>query len=175
MRPGALIFLLAGLLSLCAVVSSAFGQGKPGYCPRREGFGLCVEECSGDFSCPGKKKCCSNNCGHTCQTPLKERPGSCPFFPAVVRPPCINACRKDYNCPFPKKCCSSMCSRVCINPDSVAEKPGQCPGGQPGMAGPCVVWCENDWSCPGAQKCCGSCPRACAYPVREKPGRSPPN
>uniref|UniRef100_A0A670IFR2 WAP domain-containing protein n=1 Tax=Podarcis muralis TaxID=64176 RepID=A0A670IFR2_PODMU len=69
MRPGALIFLLAGLLSLCAVVSSAFG--KPGYCPRREGFGLCVEECSGDFSCPGKKKCCSNNCGHTCQTPLK--------------------------------------------------------------------------------------------------------
>ncbi|CAI5778619.1 four-disulfide core domain 18-like [Podarcis lilfordi] len=43
------------------------------------------------------------------------------------------------------------------------------------MAGPCVVWCKNDWSCPGAQKCCGSCPRACANPVRGKPGRCPPN
>ncbi|CAI5778623.1 WAP four-disulfide core domain 18-like [Podarcis lilfordi] len=102
-------------------------ERKPGYCPPREGFGLCVEECSGDNSCPGDKKCCSNNCGHTCQTPLKERPGSCPFFPAVVKPPCRKECLKDYDCPFPKKCCSSMCSRVCINP----EKPGQCPGEQP--------------------------------------------
>ncbi|XP_053250741.1 omwaprin-c-like [Podarcis raffonei] len=56
-----------------------------------------------------------------------------------------------------------------------AGKPGQCPGGRPGMAGPCVVRCKDDWSCPGAQKCCGSCPRACASPVRGKPGRCPPN
>ncbi|KAF7235786.1 WAP four-disulfide core domain protein 18, partial [Varanus komodoensis] len=43
---------------------------KPGACPRPTGAGLCVESCSADDACPGDQKCCSNGCGHTCQTPL---------------------------------------------------------------------------------------------------------
>uniref|UniRef100_A0A8C6EWS0 WAP domain-containing protein n=1 Tax=Marmota marmota marmota TaxID=9994 RepID=A0A8C6EWS0_MARMA len=40
-----------------------------GECPEvPEGvYGLCVERCTGDGSCPRGMKCCSNGCGHTCQ------------------------------------------------------------------------------------------------------------
>jgi len=34
--------------------------------------GACVEECSSDSSCTSGKKCCSNGCGHTCQTPVSQ-------------------------------------------------------------------------------------------------------
>ena len=47
---------------------------KPGSCPVATGFGICVEMCNGDASCPDNQKCCSNGCGHTCQAPaLGER------------------------------------------------------------------------------------------------------
>nr|QXO74904.1 hic15 [Sinohyriopsis cumingii] len=46
---------------------------KPGTCPRISGFGTCVEMCSSDSDCLGQKKCCSNGCGHTCQTPTGLR------------------------------------------------------------------------------------------------------
>ncbi|KAL2090250.1 hypothetical protein ACEWY4_014938 [Coilia grayii] len=46
---------------------------KQGDCPspqRATGFAAaCVESCSTDKECSGSKKCCSNGCGHTCQTP----------------------------------------------------------------------------------------------------------
>ena len=44
---------------------------KPGSCPKPMGFGTCVELCSGDDSCPGFQKCCSNGCGHVCMNPGK--------------------------------------------------------------------------------------------------------
>ncbi|KAJ7986211.1 hypothetical protein DPEC_G00337610 [Dallia pectoralis] len=48
-------------------------SGKQGNCPppqRATGFdAACVESCSGDKHCSASKKCCSNGCGHTCQTP----------------------------------------------------------------------------------------------------------
>ncbi|XP_052762385.1 perlwapin-like [Mya arenaria] len=47
--------------------------GKPGRCPPRRGtVGLClhVYECTGDFSCPGSKKCCSTGCGRQCMRPV---------------------------------------------------------------------------------------------------------
>ncbi|XP_061096293.1 anosmin-1b isoform X1 [Conger conger] len=46
---------------------------KQGDCPppqKASGFAAaCVESCAGDRECSGTKKCCSNGCGHTCQTP----------------------------------------------------------------------------------------------------------
>uniref|UniRef100_A0A8C3XSL0 WAP domain-containing protein n=1 Tax=Chelydra serpentina TaxID=8475 RepID=A0A8C3XSL0_CHESE len=33
---------------------------------RPQGPGICLEECSGDDSCPPGQKCCSNGCGHVC-------------------------------------------------------------------------------------------------------------
>ncbi|XP_077429377.1 anosmin-1-like isoform X2 [Vanacampus margaritifer] len=46
---------------------------KQGGCPppkRASGFAAaCVDSCDHDAECPAQKKCCSNDCGHTCQTP----------------------------------------------------------------------------------------------------------
>ncbi|XP_008282313.1 anosmin-1a [Stegastes partitus] len=46
---------------------------KQGVCPppeRASGFAAaCVESCDQDRECPAQKKCCSNGCGHTCQSP----------------------------------------------------------------------------------------------------------
>nr|XP_046238246.1 anosmin-1a [Scatophagus argus] len=46
---------------------------KQGSCPppeRATGFAAaCVESCDHDRECSSQKKCCSNGCGHTCQSP----------------------------------------------------------------------------------------------------------
>ncbi|KAK3569160.1 hypothetical protein QTP86_025433, partial [Hemibagrus guttatus] len=46
---------------------------KQGACPapdRASGFAAaCVESCESDVHCSAHKKCCSNGCGRTCQTP----------------------------------------------------------------------------------------------------------
>ncbi|XP_061665553.1 anosmin-1-like [Syngnathoides biaculeatus] len=46
---------------------------KQGGCPppdQASGFAAaCVDSCDRDTECPGQKKCCSNDCGHTCQSP----------------------------------------------------------------------------------------------------------
>ncbi|KAF0045696.1 hypothetical protein F2P81_002225 [Scophthalmus maximus] len=46
---------------------------KQGSCPppeRASGFAAaCVESCDRDRECSAQKKCCSNGCGHTCQSP----------------------------------------------------------------------------------------------------------
>ncbi|XP_036946286.1 anosmin-1a isoform X1 [Acanthopagrus latus] len=46
---------------------------KQGICPppeRASGFAAaCVESCDSDRECSAQKKCCSNGCGHTCQSP----------------------------------------------------------------------------------------------------------
>ncbi|XP_033009799.1 nigwaprin-a-like [Lacerta agilis] len=46
----------------------------------------------------------------------RGKPGRCPMFPAVERPPCIKECRTDYDCDGIMKCCPRMCSMVCLNP-----------------------------------------------------------
>ena len=45
---------------------------KPGTCPEipADMFGLCAELCTGDDSCEGAEKCCSNGCGHVCKAPV---------------------------------------------------------------------------------------------------------
>ncbi|XP_070712054.1 anosmin-1a [Pempheris klunzingeri] len=46
---------------------------KQGSCPppeRASGFAAaCVESCDHDRECSAQRKCCSNGCGHTCQSP----------------------------------------------------------------------------------------------------------
>ncbi|XP_028254077.1 anosmin-1-like isoform X2 [Parambassis ranga] len=46
---------------------------KQGVCPfpeKASGFAAtCVESCDRDKECSAQKKCCSNGCGHACQTP----------------------------------------------------------------------------------------------------------
>ncbi|XP_064418134.1 anosmin-1b [Latimeria chalumnae] len=52
---------------------------KQGDCPppqKASGFAAaCVQGCSEDKECPGIKKCCSNGCGYTCQTPANMYKG----------------------------------------------------------------------------------------------------
>ncbi|XP_016066156.1 PREDICTED: WAP four-disulfide core domain protein 18-like [Miniopterus natalensis] len=51
---------------------------RPGFCPEvpKGTFGICIESCSGDGSCPKGMKCCSNGCGHVCKTALRVKGGS---------------------------------------------------------------------------------------------------
>ncbi|XP_059924049.1 LOW QUALITY PROTEIN: anosmin-1-like [Gadus macrocephalus] len=48
-------------------------SSRQGDCPSAQkatGFAAaCVESCSVDRHCPAPRKCCSNGCGHTCQSP----------------------------------------------------------------------------------------------------------
>eukprot|EP00117_Sycon_ciliatum_P031397 scpid3721/ scgid0121/ Sushi, von Willebrand factor type A, EGF and pentraxin domain-containing protein 1; CCP module-containing protein 22; Polydom; Selectin-like osteoblast-derived protein; Serologically defined breast cancer antigen NY-BR-38 len=45
-----------------------------GECPQPVGFGVCAELCSVNSSlgCPLSQRCCSNGCGHSCQTPCPD-------------------------------------------------------------------------------------------------------
>ncbi|XP_021086759.1 WAP four-disulfide core domain protein 18-like isoform X2 [Mesocricetus auratus] len=66
-----LVALIAIVMDTSCALSSPKGQ-KPGACPKLppDAVGICVEQCSGDGSCPGKMKCCSNGCGHVCKHPV---------------------------------------------------------------------------------------------------------
>ncbi|KAL0963619.1 hypothetical protein UPYG_G00308690 [Umbra pygmaea] len=59
-------------LTSCEFLKSVEGV-KQGDCPapdKATGFAAaCVESCEDDGECSAVKKCCSNGCGHTCQTP----------------------------------------------------------------------------------------------------------
>ncbi|XP_061833719.1 anosmin-1-like isoform X1 [Nerophis lumbriciformis] len=59
-------------LASCQFLESVM-ELKQGECPPPDwatGFAAaCVESCDYDTECPAQKKCCSNTCGHTCQTP----------------------------------------------------------------------------------------------------------
>uniref|UniRef100_A0A4W2BQT5 WAP domain-containing protein n=1 Tax=Bos indicus x Bos taurus TaxID=30522 RepID=A0A4W2BQT5_BOBOX len=73
MKTGTVFVLLAFLvMGDCATrqtPSCVSGQRKPGFCPEvpKGTVGICAELCSGDYSCPGRAKCCSNGCGHVCK------------------------------------------------------------------------------------------------------------
>ncbi|XP_061572020.1 anosmin-1a [Cololabis saira] len=59
-------------VSSCEFLQAAAAV-KQGSCPPADGAAgfaaACVESCDRDGDCSAQKKCCSNNCGHTCQTP----------------------------------------------------------------------------------------------------------
>ncbi|XP_041519752.1 WAP four-disulfide core domain protein 18-like [Microtus oregoni] len=67
-----LVVLIATVMDTAYPLSSSGRLQKPGTCPKvpPNTVGACVESCSGDDSCPGKMKCCSNGCGHVCKPPV---------------------------------------------------------------------------------------------------------
>lgn len=70
MIVGALIFLSV-LRGWQQMGPAAVLPEKPaGVCPKPDGVGICVEECSSDADCQAEGKlCCSNGCGHVCMFP----------------------------------------------------------------------------------------------------------
>ena len=60
---------------------------KLGQCPAvvKETHGICADLCTGDSSCPGDKKCCSNGCGKFCVSP--EEPSRPTLGPVLIEPP----------------------------------------------------------------------------------------
>ncbi|OWF49718.1 Boophilin-H2 [Mizuhopecten yessoensis] len=92
----------------------------PGQCPTLPtgAIGTCVEACSDDTGCSGIQKCCSNGCGHTCQTPVfPVKPGVCPTVSPTTAGTCVEACSNDTACPRNTKCCSNGCGHTCQNPE----------------------------------------------------------
>ncbi|XP_035304030.1 WAP four-disulfide core domain protein 18-like [Cricetulus griseus] len=69
-----LVALITIVMDIPCALSSTKGLQKSGACPKLppDTFGTCVERCSGDGSCPGEMKCCSNGCGHVCKSPVFE-------------------------------------------------------------------------------------------------------
>ncbi|KAG6450117.1 hypothetical protein O3G_MSEX006396 [Manduca sexta] len=66
------LVFVALLVVVAVCTQGAEAQNKSGRCPRVPGGsgGICVEGCSGDRSCPGRQKCCSNGCGRVCKNPV---------------------------------------------------------------------------------------------------------
>lgn len=99
---------------------------KEGVCPRLlpNTAGACAEMCTGDASCPGNKKCCSNGCGHSCMSPVfPSKPGFCPPLPPDTVGICVDMCTGDASCPGNQKCCSNGCGHVCKHPTGGVTPP----------------------------------------------------
>lgn len=71
--------LLMAVVCAAALVAMVHSQSTQsvsplaGTCPKPVGVGVCVEECSKHEDCQGQGKlCCSNGCGHVCQTAVAE-------------------------------------------------------------------------------------------------------
>ncbi|KAK3595252.1 hypothetical protein CHS0354_010860 [Potamilus streckersoni] len=84
---------------------------KPGTCPKPPPIGSCVEQCSSDKECPGGQKCCSNGCGHTCQTPIVRSQRTCPIPSGFGT--CVEECSSNADCPRGRICCSNGCGHTC--------------------------------------------------------------
>ncbi|XP_052613484.1 WAP four-disulfide core domain protein 18-like [Peromyscus californicus insignis] len=67
-----LVTLITMEMDKAYTLSSHRELQKPGACPKLSlnTVGTCNEICSGDESCPGKMKCCSNGCGYVCMNPV---------------------------------------------------------------------------------------------------------
>lgn len=71
MKYSALLCLASFIASVC-LVHGFCPPDKPGICPKPTLRGICLQGCVNDSSCQGIKKCCSNGCSKTCQTPIRE-------------------------------------------------------------------------------------------------------
>ncbi|KAK7865258.1 hypothetical protein R5R35_012377 [Gryllus longicercus] len=60
------------LLAVAVLVIGPTEAHKPGRCPPvlPGQVGVCAEFCTGDNTCSGNMKCCSNGCGRSCQRPV---------------------------------------------------------------------------------------------------------
>ncbi|XP_052226492.1 waprin-Thr1-like [Dreissena polymorpha] len=81
---------------LVVVGAQQYRRDKPGFCPRNDSIGPCINLCSSDDSCPGNLKCCRSGCGRSCMEPIK---GDCSAV-NCPRPSCSNPVRP------PGQCCA---------------------------------------------------------------------
>ncbi|XP_053408353.1 WAP four-disulfide core domain protein 3-like, partial [Mercenaria mercenaria] len=128
---------------------------KLGQCPRRTGVGICVSLCTGDSSCPGDQKCCSNGCGHRCMSPISG--GRSCFYKGEMR--------MDGET-FKDRCNECTCNdgHVSCTEKACGSKPGRCP--RPSGIGICVELCTDDSICHRRRKCCSNgCGHTCALPA----------
>ena len=109
--------------ALCTTLYT--GQAQFYSCPPLTGdtAGICVQECTDDSNCSDSKRCCSNGCGMTCQTPVAipyvvlTEAASCPPTNEV---PCVKriggSCRDPaYPCGDGWMCCDNDCtSAACM-------------------------------------------------------------
>ncbi|XP_062519043.1 neurogenic locus notch homolog protein 1-like isoform X1 [Corticium candelabrum] len=52
-----------------------------------------------------------------------NRPGTCPRYTKIGKPPCEKNCSDDADCKGKQKCCEKHCSRVCVDPLFKVENP----------------------------------------------------
>ena len=91
-------------------------------CPLTTGLnGICVDLCGSDNDCPGPKKCCSHDCGRTCQIPIPavQSEGTCPV-PIFSEIACafitFVPCSGNSDCRGRQKCCNIGCGNTCLDP-----------------------------------------------------------
>ncbi|GLG98106.1 Uncharacterized protein GBIM_04728, partial [Gryllus bimaculatus] len=143
------------LLAVAALVMGPTEAQKPGRCPpvRPGQVGVCAELCTGDNSCSGNSKCCSNGCGHSCQRPVYK--SSDAARGAEVKPSDMAALAR-------LLLLLAVSGLLAAGADA---KPGSCPPVQPSRPGACVTRCVGDDHCPGRQKCCVyGCTASCKDP-----------
>ena len=168
---------------------------KPGQCPtvdfiNRESCEETTDQCSEDFDCKGRDKCCATGCINECVTPPRPRPipirkkGHCPKPWKGLDGICDrrgDMCSNDDDCNGVGKCCFNGCQKDCIDPVP-EDKPGECPSPWKGQDGICDRrgdMCSVDIDCDASEKCCfNGCQRDCVKPgigktSAEKPGQCP--
>lgn len=120
-----MVLLALGVLAPWSVEGGKNDAIKIGACPARK-LVQCRQrakpECSNDWGCPGKQRCCQDACGLKCLNPVPirgpvKKPGSCLKFQGkclMLNPP--NKCQNDGQCDGKYKCCEGMCGKVCLPP-----------------------------------------------------------
>ncbi|XP_021050361.1 antileukoproteinase [Mus pahari] len=101
-----------------AIKIGACPAKKPAQCLKRE-----KPQCSNDWECPGKQRCCQDACGVKCMNPVPIRkpvlrkPGRCLQTQGrcmMLNPP--NHCQRDGQCEGKYKCCEGSCGKACLLP-----------------------------------------------------------
>lgn len=144
-----------------------------------------TDQCSVDFDCKGRDKCCATGCIKECVTPpILEKPGQCPTVDYIDPKTCeetTDNCSEDSDCKGKDKCCATGCIKECVTPPielPTTIKDGQCPKPWKGLDGICDRrgdMCSGDDDCSGLQRCCfNGCQKDCIEPVPlDKPGECP--
>ena len=144
-----------------------------------------TDQCSVDFDCKGRDKCCATGCIKECVTPpILEKPGQCPTVDYIDPKTCEETsdnCSEDSDCKGKDKCCATGCIKECVTPPielPTTIKDGQCPKPWKGLDGICDRrgdMCSGDDDCSGLQRCCfNGCQKDCIESVPlDKPGECP--
>uniref|UniRef100_A0A915CTW8 Uncharacterized protein n=1 Tax=Ditylenchus dipsaci TaxID=166011 RepID=A0A915CTW8_9BILA len=140
-----------------------------GQCPRPSGRGACVERCRLDTDCQQpNQKCCSNGCGHECQSLVNVAPIHSSL---LIQPLPGQVVDQSSYLGGRNIAINPLLSRpvgqplLTSSPVTSMAKPGKCPSHLLQKERSCVAECQRDADCPGVAKCCDNgCARVCAPP-----------